>query len=72
MLALTTEERMTLMREIEIVEKCIDKEAPSGKITQVTQNLSLFITLGETKRIFWSTMCPAFQQSNFYYGKYDY
>jgi len=44
----------------------------SRKNAQVTQNLAFFITLGETKRIFWSTMCPAFQQSNFYYGKYDY
>jgi hypothetical protein len=42
------------------------------KMPQVTQKMQDFITLGETKWIFWSTMCPAFQQSNFYYGKYDY
>ena len=42
------------------------------KMSLVTQKKRFFITLGETKWNFWSTMCAAFQQSNFYYGKYDY
>jgi hypothetical protein len=42
------------------------------KLAQLTQKRKIFITLGETKEIFWSTMLAAFQQSNFTYGKYDY